>query len=348
MSKIRKDSEIMKYMKETSRESDNYTLDLLDGLKSEGRDIYEYAIHLPYLRNRLKNGNKAIPKARNALGRLIYESLTDKDWREIIPALSFIELSTVATYVLDDIIDNQPERQRDEATWKKYGINKGIIAGSLQTFLSIDTLSNLDVNDSNKIKILNLANNMWLKLWIGEGFNEEMKENTTFGGYINRSYNIAGVMFDTISQVSAICAIGNESEIEIASNAGKNYGIAQMIRNDLIDLLPNFGESSGALSKKPHEDIEKGIWTFPIIHLMQNADEGDKRLVMALMGNKSDNNTYSLMESMLNKYNSINATLDLITEYKKRANLEIIKLPESKSRELLLELIGLLENLRGI
>ncbi|MEK6952615.1 MAG: polyprenyl synthetase family protein, partial [Nanoarchaeota archaeon] len=277
-----------------------------------------------------------------------YESLTDKDWRKIIPALSFIELSTVATYVLDDIIDNQPERQRNEATWKKYGINKGIIAGSLQTFLSLDSLNNLDINDSNKVRVLNLANNMWLKLWTGEGFNEEMKENTSFEEYINRSYNIAGIMFGTIAQITAICANASDEYLQIASNIGRNYGNASMARNDLIDLLPKFGESSKALSKKPHEDIEKGIWTYPVIHLMQNADEEDKKLVMALLGNKSDNSTYYLMESMLNKYGSINATLNLITEYKDRANSEIMKLPESKNRELLFELTGLLENLRGV
>src|SRR4030042_5040985 len=169
---------IFDYMKETSRLSDSHTLSLLEVIKDSGRGVYDYASHLPVLRNRL-NGDPAIPKARNSLGRLVYECFAQEgDFEKIIPALSFIELPTVATYVLDDIIDQQEERQADKSTWRKYDINKGVIAGGLQTFIALHSLRELEINSESKIRAMNLAHDMWLKLWIGEGFNEDMKSGT--------------------------------------------------------------------------------------------------------------------------------------------------------------------------
>jgi len=333
-------------MKETSRESDASTLEFLDGLKDEGKGIYDYTSHLPVLRNRLINGDTSIPKARNSLGRLVYESFVG-DWEKIIPALSFIELSTTATYVLDDIIDDQPERQKDVSTWKKFGRNKGIIAGGLQTFLSFEALDKLDIPDSDKLRIYKLANNMWLKLWMGEGFNEEMREETTFDEYINRCYNISGVMFDTISQMSAICAKENDENIRTASDIGKNYGIAVMVRNDLADLLPKLREHSDALSKRTYEDIRKGIWTYPVIFAMENGKESDKRIIKKFLGKDFDNEEYFKLYTILKETGAIKATLDLITEYKEKANDNIRKLPESESKKLLFGFTELLENLRG-
>ena len=340
-------NEIIEYMKETSRKSDDCTLSLVDSLKEEGKEIHTYTNHLPHLRNRLVNGNMAIPKSRNALGRLVFESFSEEDWTTISPILSFIELSTVATYVLDDIIDHQPTRQGEEATWKKYGVNQGIIAGGLQTFLAYQALDKLKTSDKNLLRIQQLANRMWLRLWIGEGFNEEMREGTTIEEYTKRSYDICGVMFGTIAQSVAVHAGASEPQIQLASEIGINYGLATMIRNDLVDLLPKVQKHSKALTKEPYEDVNKGIWTYPIIYAAQHGKDEERRIIRETLGNSCSPEQYAQFQRVLSETGAIKATLDLITSYKEKTNQKIKELPEKPSKKLLFELTEALENLRG-
>lgn len=332
-------TDIFEYMKETSNLSDKYTIQLLEPLKRDGTNIYESAIHLPELRI-------GQPKTRNALGRLIFESCTDEHWKKIFPALSFIELSTCDTYVQDDLIDEQPVRNGDAATWKKYGTYKAICAGNLQRHISIKALENLDICDSDMLRILNLANDMWLRLWTGEAFNEDMKEGTIFEQYINRCYNLSGIMYDTIAQIAAICAQKDEPDIKIASDIGRNYGIATMIRNDLADFLPEVSKHSKALSKSPYEDVRKGIWTYPISYAMQNSGTHEQEIIKSVLGSDYETIARSDLYNILKSCGAIDATLDLITDYKNEANQHISELPESMSRNLLFMLAESLENLR--
>ena len=337
--------DIFGYMKETAMEVD---ASIRKSLKQiENSYLKEITSHLPLLRTDIKKG---IPKTRSTLGRLIYESFCKEDWRNIIPILSFIELATISTYVLDDIIDEQPHREGQESTWKKYGINSGIIAGSLQAFLGNELLHKTNLGDKNKIKILELMNNMWKILWIGEGENEVMKERTSLEKYLDRSYKIAGVMWDYVAQMNAITAETTLENIQLASEIGKNYGIAAMIRNDLMNVIPqNIIEIRGskALAKDSYEDVKKGLWTAPIIYAMENSDDKTKEKLRQILGNKNaeDKELVGLTNILLN-CEAINSTLDLITKYKNKTLNEINRIEEIKPRKYLRQLANHLDNSR--
>ena len=334
--------QLFKFMKETAEDIDNYTIQKLQELKDEDEKLYQIVVHLVLLRK-----NK--PKLRATLGRLIYEHLGGKNWHDILPILSFIELSTISTYVLDDIIDNQPEREGKEATWKKFGLNYAIIAGSLQTFLSIKMLSDLKLENSLKIKVFELANQMWDILWRGEGKNEHMKDNTTYGRYIERCYEICGVMFETITKMSALSCNSKIDDIEKMGEIGKSFGIAVMIRNDLTIFLPEelMKKKSKALSRLSFEDVKKGIWTYPIICGMKKAIKSDTFQIRNLLGKKNASEKELLnLTKLLIRLGCINETLDQITLYKRKGLNCVNELAKSNSRTYLIELFELLENTR--
>lgn len=342
--------ELFDYMRKVSRQTDKYTIEIINNLKSESRDIFEYSSHLPFLRNS-SNQNNLIPKTRNTLASLIYQLFAnenDADIKKIIPILSFIELSTCATYVLDDIIDKQTQRHTDKSTWSKYGISKGIIAGGIQTFIGFKALNYLEVDNEKKIKIYTLANDMWLKLWTGEGANEEMKEKTTLEEYINRCYNICGVMFEVAAKISAMIANANDSMIMSASDMGKNYGTAVMIRNDLTDVIRHFSKHSKALSKDPLEDFNKGVWTYPLRYAIEHSSPVDKKFLEERIG-KTIGNTLKDVDKIckiVQTSGAIDATLNLIEEYKMLSQKSISLFPDSKYTRLLMALTNSLDNLK--
>jgi geranylgeranyl pyrophosphate synthase len=330
-------------MKETAKDIDDYTTQKLQELKDEDEKLYQIVAHLVILRK-----NK--PKLRATLGRLIYEYLGGKDWHDILPILSFIELSTISTYVLDDVIDNQPEREGKEATWKKFGLNYGIIAGSLQTFLSIKMLSDLRLEDSLKLKILELANQMWDILWKGEGKNEHMKDDTTYERYIERCYEICGVMFETVAKMSALAYNPKMVDIEKMGKIGRLFGIAVMIRNDLTVFLPEemMRKKSKALSRISFEDVRKGIWTYPIICGMKKADKSEKVQIKNLLGkNEASEKELLNLTKLLIRLGCIDETLDQISLYKRNGLEHVKKLTECNPKTYLIELFELLENTRN-
>jgi len=261
--------------------------------------------------------------------------------------LKFIELSTCATYVQDDIIDDQPNREGDESTWKRFGVNKAIIAGGLQTFLGFEALKCLEISNDTKVKIYEIANTMWQKLWVGEGFNEEMREGTTLNEYLNRCNNICGVMFDSVAHMSAIVANANNERVKLARDIGRNYGIAVMIRNDLSDWISDISEHSRALSKKPFEDLRKEIWTYPVIYAMEKGDDASKKFLSNAMQKNLNQKDLEKITHIMHECGAFNATLDIITKYKVKAQSSIKSFPESLAKERLYLFTELLENLRG-
>lgn len=334
--------QLFEFMKNTAKDIDSYTIEKLEVLKKEDEPLHNAVSHLVILR-------KDKPKLRSTLGRLVYEYHGGKDWHQILPILGFMELSTISTYVLDDIIDNQPEREGKKATHKEFGTNNAIIAGSLQSFISIKLLSELKLKDNPKLKIFMLANQMWETLWLGEGRNEYMKDGTTTEKYIKRCYEICGVMFETVAKMSAVSMGCEDNEIEKIGEIGKIFGIGVMIRNDLTSFLPEvtMRNKSKALSRPSFEDVKKGIWTFPIISAMKK-DECDKTQIRNLLGtnNASEEELLNLTKTLTN-LGCINETLDMISLYKSKGLNYVNKLNDCQSKSYLTELFGLLENTRS-
>lgn len=335
--------DVFSYMKQLSKEQDAHTLAGLEVVKPY-RDVYSYTSHLPGLRNYSGEGD-GIPKARNALASLVFDSLSGEDRSKLFPILSFLELSTASSYVLDDVIDDQVERNKDAATWVKFGRNKAIIGGSLQAFAALRELEKAGLDATRQNRLHSLGVNMWLRLWIGEGFNEEMKQGTTKDEYVERCYDVCGVMFETAARMAALGANASDEAVETYGRIGRNYGLAVMFRNDLIDLLPKFQGRSKALTKKPYEDVTKGIYTYPLLHVIERCTSEEKNTVEDVMCGKAD---VSPLHGLLEKYGATQAMLDLITEYKGKTLADVEKLPDSNPKKLLVSLANGLENLRSV
>lgn len=334
--------QLQNYMCETARAVDNYIIKKLADLKIEEERIYEITSYLVFIR---KNN----PKLRSTLGRLIYEMSNGNDWKEIIPILGFMELSTISTYVLDDIIDSQLERNGNQATHIKYNINYGIIAGSLQSFISLKMLDDLEINDSLKLEIEKLGIKMWEILWIGEGRNEHMKEGTSFETYFKRCYEVSGVMFETVARMCAFVAGAKDEFLGTCNDFGKQFGIAVMIRNDMTVFFPEslMKSKSKALARTSFEDIKKGIWTHPIISASKKMPNNEFKKINNLLGKDLSENELLEITRLLIKYGCIDETFDLISDYKNKLMKNLENFKDNSNRLYIQEMLNMLENTRN-
>lgn len=339
-------------MDETAEVVDKVTLDSLEYLKeidsrwkNLNTKLYEIVSHLPLLRKG--------KKARQTLVRLAFESVSNKDWKKdnIVPSIaSALETLATSTYVIDDILDNQPERNAEDSTWKKYGLNLGILAGYLQDNISQRILRKgiEPLEDKVKIKLLDLYAETIREINEAQVLNEFMKKGTTIEQYLERTYKATGIHFENPALMSAIIGNASDKELEILRKIGKNIGIAYFVRNDLFNYIPQeviMARNSKALKRTSYEDLKKGLWTYPIIWLMNNGSTRDKEKIQSRLGKRGLNNEELIdTTNILIESGAASATIGFIDNYRKKVREQIKKLKESRAKKLLFTYDNMFDN----
>lgn len=339
-------------MKETSSVTDKIMLDSLAYLRgidtrwqNHNPQLYISVSQLPKLRK--------CPKTRETLVRLAFEAVSDEDWKKdgVVPSIAAaVELLATSTYVIDDILDNQPERYGEKATWRQFGLNLGILAGYLQDNIARDILrkGTEPLEDRVKVRILDLYASIIREVNEGQALNEYMKEGTTLEQYLERTYKACGVHFENSAVMGALVGGATEEEVELFKEIGKNFGMAFFIRNDLFNYLPQEvieEQGSKALRRTSYEDLRKGLWTCPIIWLMEHGTLKQQEKIRNMLGRKEIqkeeliDTTRILVES-----GAVYATIELINRYRKNARREIKKLRESRAKRLLFVYDNMFDN----
>lgn len=309
--------------------------------------LHDPVVYLPKLRARR-------PKQRSALGWSLYAAMSGNSDTAKIPAnlvwiLAFMELSAMSTYVLDDIIDGQPKRERRCATHVRYGVNNAWIAGSQQAWLSLEMLERLELPAARKLQVLQLAVRMWSLMWEGEGLNEHMGRGTTVEFYLDRCRRVGSIMYDYVCQMAAIVAGAEAREIKLASGIGDAFGMAAMISNDLMCYLPeeHLKRYSVAQNRVPYEDIRKGIWTYPVVRAWGQANDSQRKLLLSVIGceDASDSQCAKFV-SLVRGLGGIEATLDLGSSYRRELMVGVSLLPAGPGRDILVAMGDNLEHVR--
>lgn len=308
---------IHKYMKETAKEVDRYTLEFLDELGKKDKDLpIKIVAHLPKLRMSFEG----ITKSRSAFYRLIYELIKPKgSWKEILPIIAVGELYAISTYVLDDIFDNQPIRQNSQTTWQKFSVNEAIIAAILQRSICVKLLHKLNITGNYLADILISFEELDYKLYLGQHLNENLKSDIGYDDYLKRSHLISIDPLYIVRIMSIYLGIDKKIKDKLEIIA-KNWGILSMMHNDFLNLVPEDIKTKTktlASKGKTFEDIRKGLWTYPIIHFLNNANAEEKKYALKTINdwNTSDGSILKLIE-LLNKTNSLNTFVKHILNFK--------------------------------
>ena len=308
---------IHNYMKETAREVDKYSLEFLDKLKQENKDLpFEIVEHLP----KLRMSHEYIVKTRCVFYRLIYELIKPKgNWKEILPILVAGELYAISTDVLDDIFDNQPVRQNSQTTWKKFGINKAIIAAILQRDICIKLLQKLNIPKNRMAEVLSSFEELDYKLYTGQYLNEQLKSNSTYNDYLKRTNLICIDPLYMVKILSIYLGIDKKSRNKIEILA-KKWGTLSMMHNDFLNLVPEDIKTKTktiAAKEKTFEDIRKGLWTYPVIHFFNKAPHNEKECALKILGDW-DASTKDILQfiELLEKNDSLMVFVKYILDFK--------------------------------
>jgi octaprenyl-diphosphate synthase len=244
---------------------------------------------------------------------------------------ALIELLHTATLVHDDVVDDSNYRRgffSIKALWK----NKiAVLVGDY--LLSRGLLLSVDNGDYDLLKIVSTAVK---ELSEGELLQIEKARKLD----ITEDVYYEVIRQKTASLIASCCAVGAASvgaTPEIVAKAkllGEKIGMAFQIKDDLFD----YGDAE--IGKPTGIDIKEKKMTLPLIYALNHASWSDKRNIINLVKNHSENpKKVTEVIDFVKKSGGIQYTTEVMKRYVAEANEILFTFPESTFRQSLHDLV---------
>ena len=245
---------------------------------------------------------------------------------------SVIELIHTATLVHDDVVDDSNRRRgffSINALWK----NKiAVLVGDY--LLSKGLLLSIDNGDFDLLKIISVAV-------------REMSEGELLQIEKARRLDITEeIYFEIIRQktatlIAACCAMGAKSvnatdeQVEQMREFGELIGTAFQIKDDLFD----YGET--AIGKPTGIDIKEQKMTLPLINVLNNVSEKDKRwLINSVKNHNKDKKRVKEVIAFVKENNGLEYAEQIMITYQEKALALLEKFPASPYKESLVLMVN--------
>ena len=264
---------------------------------------------------------------------LTSKMLNDEVKSSTYTAASLIELLHTATLIHDDVVDEAYERRgffSINALWKS---KISVLVGDY--LLSKGLLLAVDNEEFDLLKIVSVAV-------------REMSEGELLQIQKSRKLNITEddyyriIRKKTAALIAACTACGAKSSgmddemVEKMRLFGEYTGMAFQIKDDLLDY-----QNNGAIGKPSGNDIKEKKLTLPIIHVLGNSSNADKKRILSIVGkhNKNKRKVQEVIDFVIEK-GGLDYTEQKMNEYKDKALELLDKIPENEAKKSLVELVN--------
>lgn len=248
-------------------------------------------------------------------------------------AASSIELLHTATLVHDDVVDESYERRGSfsiNALWK----NKlAVLVGDY--IMARGLLLNLDNHQYNFLQLISRSVKD-----MSEGEILQMRKSRKLDIDYDTYFEI--IQKKTASLIATSMAIGaasvteDKALVEQMFEIGIDVGIAFQIKDDIFDY-----QAKGVLGKPTGNDIKEKKITLPLLYVLSNSTDKEKRRILHEVKRKNKN-TAKVQElvKLVVERGGLEYATEQMNYYRDRAISKINKFPESDSRKSMIELIN--------
>ncbi|WP_321289590.1 polyprenyl synthetase family protein [uncultured Sunxiuqinia sp.] len=248
-------------------------------------------------------------------------------------AASSIELLHTATLVHDDVVDESYERRGSfsiNALWK----NKlAVLVGDY--ILAKGMLLNIDNENYNFLKLISrsvkdMSEGEILQL------RKSRKLDIDYDTYFEIIEKKTASLIATSMAMGAASVSDDESLVEKLFRIGIDAGIAFQIKDDIFDY-----QAKGLLGKPTGNDIKEKKITLPLLYVLSNSEEKEKRRILREVKRKNKNT--SKVQELVNlvvERGGLEYATEQMNFYRDRAISEINNFPETDSRNAMIELIN--------
>lgn len=244
---------------------------------------------------------------------------------------ALVEILHTATLIHDDVVDDADTRRglaSINAVWK----NKiAVLMGDY--LLAKGLLLSLDNRDHEFLKIISNSVRKMSEaeiLQIAKSRQLNLDEKT----YLKIISGKTASLLSTCTEIGAVSANVDEQTRILMREFGEALGMAFQIRDDLLDYI---GKKS--ITGKPvgKDLIEKKL-TLPLIHALSKASKKEQISILKIIKKEKKTDFHIILE-LVEKYGGIDYAERKAAEYAKLAKSKIVALPDSESKESLLNFV---------
>jgi len=258
--------------------------------------------------------------------------LIDKVTPSTYTAAALTQLLHTATLIHDDVVDEAYERRgffSINALWKSkaavlvgdYLLSKGLlVALENKEYEQLQVVSDA-VREMSEGELLQLEKSRKLDI------TEEV--------YFDIIYKKTASLIASCTHLGAISAKANEEDQQKLKEFGENLGIAFQMKDDLFDY-----EKQGSIGKPTGNDIKEKKLTLPLIYVLRQISEKDKRWALKIIRKHNKNNEkVNELIQFVKENGGIEYTREKMLEYKQKALESISSFPDTEAKRALNQLV---------
>ena len=241
-----------------------------------------------------------------------------------------IEIIHMSTLIHDDIIDEADLRRGEKTTHKKFGKKMAVFIGD---YLISRTLDIFEENLSKKSR--QKLNKVVSLICEGEIKQFQNKNNLEISvlDYFRRIRKKTALLFGLSMYLGAYESGIRGKDFHHIYNFALEMGMAFQIEDDLLD----FTGDKNLTGKNIGQDLETGIYTLPVVLLLN--DEKYNKKIKRLLKVKNKNLDKRKILALINKANTIEKSREVAEKFVKKANYHLDELPDNKTKKFLLKIM---------
>ncbi len=261
-------------------------------LIKEPRSLYEPVDYC------LKNGGKRIRPQMTLLGCDLFSGNIEN----AVNAAIGLELLHNFTLMHDDIMDEAPIRRGQPSVFKKWGTNAAILSGDAMLAVAYSYMMKVPAECLKEV--LTVFNNTIIEVCEGQQYDLDFEEknDVSESDYLNMIRLKTAVLPANCLKIGGLISQkANEEDLFNLYKFGEMIGLAFQIQDDRLDVYANeelFGKKTGG-------DIIANKKTWLYIKALEIANENQKKSLLDLYSNKTNNNKEKI-SSVKNIYNNLN------------------------------------------
>jgi octaprenyl-diphosphate synthase len=276
-------------------------------------------------------------RIRPGVAILSHKVVGGKENEKIINLAASFELIHSATLIHDDINDLGEIRRGREAAYKKYGVQKALIAGD---FLFVRSFRLGGTWDSRVVQMVADAATAIAESEIVQS-SHEFDPSVSLAVCEKIVEGKTAKIIEAAAMVGSYLGKGSEDQVQMLGAYGLNLGMAFQIVDDILDIDGNESQ----LGKSKGVDFIDGKPTLPLMFAMKDPKFGDR---LAEMFVKREKTKLEVEESLqlVQKTDAIVRSYKVAEEFKSKALQNLKELPNSIYKESLTQLAGTVVNRR--
>jgi octaprenyl-diphosphate synthase len=279
----------------------------------------------------LRGGGKGIRPAFVLLSGKFY----DYDLRYLMPMATAVELLHVATLVHDDAIDKSPIRRNRPTLYNVWGEAKAVLLGDY-LFAKAGELTATTQN-LRAVKLFAQTLRIISTGELSQIFSAFSLEQT-YEQYIQRISYKTAALFSLATESGSVLSQAPEESITVLKDYGHNIGIAFQIVDDILDFIGTEEE----LGKPVGSDLAQGTLTLPAMLLLERYPEDNP--VKKLFQNPDEHENVKLAVEVIRNSSISEECYAIASDYCTKACHSLDLLPDSPSRQTLIELANFVIN----